>query len=328
MPPRAAAALRLLGRSRRGRLAVGATTGSLALGVSVLAVRRFTEDGWPLDGANPGLVAGVGVLFLVGYAFKAVGWRRLFAADERPGAVSLAAANGGASVTGMALPGRLDDVVRIAIVRRFRGCPANVRTLGLSLFVLGLIDAVALVPLALAAAVVPGSSIGIRAGLAVIAFAGVGAAGVVIALPRLLASRRIERFRLARWIAPRAPALRPALEAWALVFASWLVRAVALFLLLHAVGIGLSFPLAMVYLCAGAASAALPVGPAGGVMQAGAGAAVLVASGIPASEAVAFAVAAHALLVLAGASVVVFAALSRSASGLAGRIGWRPSLSG
>jgi len=54
--------------------------------------------------------------------------------------------------------------------------------------------------------------------------------------------------------------IRGATEAWALVSACWLVRAVALFLLLGTLGIGFSFPLALLFLCAGAAVAALPIG--------------------------------------------------------------------
>ena len=113
---------------------------------------------------------------LLGYAFKAYGWRQLFAAHERPQALALAAANGGTSIAALALPGRFDDVVRIAIVRRSPNCPAGVKALCLSLAMLGLIDAVALAPLALAASVLPGHSIGVRVGLALLGGVGLAAA--------------------------------------------------------------------------------------------------------------------------------------------------------
>jgi hypothetical protein len=77
-------------------------------------------------------------------------------------------------------------------------CPAGVRTLCLSLVMLGLIDSVALAPLALAAAVFPGAGMGVRAGLAMVAAAGVAAAALILALPRLAASRQARRFRLGR----------------------------------------------------------------------------------------------------------------------------------
>ena len=269
-----------LARSRRGRLALTIGSGALAVGLSVLAVRHFAVTGWPISRGRPVLLVAAGLLLLVAYAFKAYGWRRLFAADERPQPLTLAAANGGASVTGVALPGRFDEVVRIAIVRRYPPCPAGVRSLCLSLFMLGLIDSIALAPFAATVAVLPGHAVSLRAGLALIAAAGVGAAALVITLPRIAASKRLFRFRLARWLSPRTTSMRGASQSWALVSASWLLRAVALFLLLGAFGIGLSFPLALLFLCAGAAASALPIGPAGAAAQVGAGAAVLVASGV------------------------------------------------
>jgi hypothetical protein len=140
---------------------------------------------------------------------------------------------------------------------------------------LGLIDSVALVPLALAAAAFPGAGMGVRAGLAVVAAAGVAAGAVILALPHLAASTRALRFRLGRWLNPRTTSRRAASGAWALVSACWLVRAIALFLLLGTLGVGFSFPLALLFLCAGAAVAALPVGPAGAAAQVGASAALI-----------------------------------------------------
>ena len=92
-----------------------------------------------------------GLLLLLAQALKAYGWGRLFTPDERPKALALAAGNGGAALIGVALPGRFDDAMRVAVVRRYPGCPAGVRVLCLSLVMLGLIDSVALAPLAFAA---------------------------------------------------------------------------------------------------------------------------------------------------------------------------------
>ena len=93
------------------------------------------------------------------------------------------------------------------------------------------------------------------------------------------------------------------------MFASWGVRAVALFLLLAAMDISISFPLAVGFLCAAAASGALPIAPAGAATQAGAGAAMLVASGVGTHRAIDYAVSAQAMLILAGAAVLLFAAV-------------------
>jgi hypothetical protein len=181
---------------------------------------------------------------------------------------------------------------------------------------LGLIDSVALAPLALAAAVLPGAGIGVRVVLAVVAVAGVAAAVVILALPQLAASRRALRFRLGRWVSPRTTSLRGASESWALVSICWLIRAVALFLLLGTLGVGFSFPLALVFLCAGAAAAALPIGPAGMATQVGASAAALIASGVEGTQALSVSVSVGALGVFSGGAILLFAVAWRTALSL------------
>ena len=90
---------------------------------------------------------------------------------------------------------------------------------------------------------------------------------------------------------------------------SWLLRGIALFVLLHAVQMdnGKTMVLAIAFLCASAASAALPIAPAGAATQAGAGAAILIASGVHSSDALAFSVAAQALAILAGGLIALTA---------------------
>ena len=90
-------------RSRKGRLVLGATVGTITLTCAGLAAREFAGAPWPLSHGQPGLLAAAGLLFLLGAAFKACGWRQLFAAGERPRPVALAVANGGASVMGLVL---------------------------------------------------------------------------------------------------------------------------------------------------------------------------------------------------------------------------------
>ena len=300
-------ALARLRRSRRGRWTLGVGYGAIAISLALLVARHFATTSWPLSSGDPGLLVAAGLLLLLAQALKAFGWARLFRSDERPSALSLAAGNGCAALGGIVLPGRFDDAIRIAIVRRYPGCPAGVRALALSLVMLGLIDSAALAPLALAGATLRGAGNGVRIGLAVVAAGGVAAAAVIVALPRLSASKRALRFRVGRWLSPRTTSLRRAAEAWALVSGCWLIRAFACFALLGTLGIGFSFPLALLFLCAGAAAAALPIGPAGTATQVGAGAAALIASGSGASQALAVAVSVAALGLLAGAAIVLFA---------------------
>jgi uncharacterized membrane protein YbhN (UPF0104 family) len=275
--------------------------------LALLAARHFATTSWPLARGNPGLLLAAGLLLLLAQILKAYGWGRLFTLEERPNVLALAAGNGGAALIGVVLPGRFDDAMRVAVVRRYPGCPAGVRTLCLSLVMLGLIDSAALAPLAFTAAVVPGAGMGMRLGLAVVAAAGVAAAAVILALPRLAASRQALRFRLGRWLSPRTTSRRAASEAWALVSACWLLRAVALFLLLGTLGVGFSFPLALLFLCAGAAAAALPIGPAGAATQVGASGAALIASGVGGSQALAVAVSVGALGIFTGAAIFLAA---------------------
>lgn len=243
------------------------------------------------------------MLLLVGYALKVLAWRRLFVVEERPHPLALVAANAGASILGLVLPGRLADVLRVAIVRRSPSCPAGVRSLCLSLVMLGLIDSAALAPFALVAAAVPGHTVGMRAGLALVAGSGLAAAGLVAVLPRLAANRRLANYRVGLWLRPRTGSVRNASTIAALLSVCWLVRAAAVTLLLGALGVGFSFTLAVLFLCAGKAAGALPGG------QAGAGGAVLVASGVGGARALDVAVSGQALGILCGVAMLLFAGL-------------------
>lgn len=310
------AALVRLHRSRRVQLALAVGSGAVVIVLMLLAARHFATTSWPLSSGHPVLLLAAGLLLLLAQFLKACGWGRLFTKEERPTPIALAAANGGAALIGVVLPGRFDDAMRIAVARRYRPCPAGVRVLCFSLVMLGLIDSVALAPLALAAAVSGDAGNAVRAGLAVVAVAGVAAAALIVVLPRVVASRHCLRFRLGRWLTPRTTSLRHAFQAWSLVLGCWLVRASAVYLLLGALGIGYSFSLALVFLCAGAAAAALPIGPAGAATQVGAGVAALIASGVGASQALSFAVSVATLGVLTGTAVLVFAVVLQSTRAL------------
>jgi len=287
------------------RHVINATVAVGGLAASTLAGRHFLKTGWPLSHANPWLVALTVVIFFFAYAAKAWGWQQLFKRGQRPAVLTLAAAAGGASVGGIALPGRFDEVIRVAFVRRCRRRRASVGAVALSLLLLGLLDSVALTPFASVAAGLGHANGWIEAGLIVVAVAGIAAAGVVLGLPRLARLKLVSRFRVAGWVAEHAAPPREAVWAYVGVAASWALRSVALLVLLSAVGLGADFPLALVFLCASSAAAVLPIAPAGAATQAGAGAAILVASGVHASDAVAFGVAAQGLGILVGAVLVL-----------------------
>ncbi len=293
--------------SRKLQVVLNGGLGVVLLVVAVFSIRHFARNGWPLHHADPVLVVGATLLYLLAYLPKALGWQRLFHEHERPAAGALAVAGGAACVGGIALPGRFDDALRIAVVKRYPGTRAGLGTLGISLIVLGLLDNAALTPLASVAAA-DAHSWTARAGFAVVAGAGILAAGIVAFLPRLARTRGVLRFRAGRWLSQHTHCTKEAWAAWLLVSVSWALRGTAVFLLLNALSVRGSFPLALAFLCASAASAALPIAPAGAATQAGAGAAILVLSGVGGAEAIAFSVAAQALVVVTGAAVVLLIA--------------------
>jgi hypothetical protein len=290
--------------NRKFQIAANGGFGVILLVVAFFSARHFMRAGWPLHHADPLMVGASALLFFIAYAFKAWGWQRLFAAHERTSSSALAFAGGAACVGGIALPGRIDDAVRIAIVKRFPGTRVGLGTVGLSLIVLGMLDNAALTPMASVAAVSSRSML-VRAGFLVVAVAGVLAALVVAFLPILARRERVTRYRVGRWLASHTHCTKEALAAWLFVSVSWGLRGTAVFLLLNALSLHGSFALALAFLCASAASAALPIAPAGAATQAGAGAAILMASGMKGTEALAFSVAAQALVIVSGAAVML-----------------------
>src|SRR5689334_22019742 len=299
---------RRIAGSRRVRLAVNSVFVTGALAAAALTMVHFMHSGWPLASADPLLVVAAGILFLFAYAFKAWGWQRLFPEEQRPEALTLAAAGGAASVGGVALPGRFDEAIRIAVVRRLPGKrTAGLGAICLTLIVVGLLDSAALAPMASIAAAASHSGIS-QIGFALVAAAGVAAAALVLSLPRIARLSFISRWKVGRWLREHTACRRSASQAWLLISVSWALRGVAVFVLLNALAVGGgSFTLALAFLCASAASASLPIAPAGAATQAGAGAAILIISGVPNADAVAFAVAAQAMVILSGAAVCAIA---------------------
>src|SRR5436305_9316778 len=300
---------RRLAGSRRVRIALNTVFVTGALAAAALTALHFMNSGWPLASADPLLVVAAGILFLFAYAFKAWGWQRLFPVEQRPEALTLAAAGGAASVGGVALPGRFDEAIRIAVVRRLPGKKtAGLGAICLALIVVGLLDSAALAPMASVAAAASHSG-GVQVGFALVAAAGVAAAALVLCLPRIARLGFVGRWKVGRWLREHTARRRSASQAWLLISVSWALRGVAVFVLLNALAVGGSFTLALAFLCATAASAALPIAPAGAATQAGAGAAILIIGGIPKGQALAFAVAAQGLIILVGGALFAVAGL-------------------
>src|SRR4029078_11809174 len=141
----------------------------------------------------------------------------------------------------------------------------------LTLIIVGLLDSAALTPMASVAAAASHSA-GVKVGFALVAAAGVAAAVLVGFLPRIARLEFVRRFKVGRWLQEHTACPRHSSQALILISVSWAFRGLAVFVLLNALSVGGSFPLALAFLCASAASAALPLAPPRAAPQAGGGA--------------------------------------------------------
>lgn len=282
---------------------------ALALGGVYLFVRKTADTAWPLAGANLRLVGVAAGLFLLSYLFRALGWRRLFVPSERPDRSAMLAASGGGIVTSAVLPGRLDLLVKVAILRGFKR-KLGFNAIAISLATLALLDAVILLPLATTGAVTS-STPAVRASLAVIALVGLIAAIAFIATSRLLRWTTNSKWPPLRRFGTRAAARIVSVRETALAYVSlslsWYARAAGLLLLLAAMDIGFSPALALSFLCLTAGAAIIPIAPAGAAVQVGAGAAILIAFNVSVEQAANFALVLNLLLLTAGLAGALFA---------------------
>lgn len=295
------------GPSRR-RLLAGVAFAAFTLGVSVLLARRLTHTSWPLERAHMGLVSGAVALYFTSYVLRALGWQKLFPVAGRPGRGRCLTACGAAAASGVILPFRLDYVVKVSTLRRMPGVKLGLEAIVFSIISLGLVDAVAFLPLSISATAT--SSAGFRGPLILVVLFGVGACGILVAGPRLatvpFVARRGRLSRLASRVAdhPRGTT-RDAILAWLFLLGCWTTRASGSMLLLAALGAGFSPVLALVVLCLAAAASLIPVTSGGVIANVGATAAVLLALGVHRQEAINFGLASGLLLCTTAAAAAV-----------------------
>jgi len=145
------------GKSRR-RLVFAFGFAAVTLGACVLLGRRFTNTTWPLQRAHMDLVAGAAALYFASYVLRALGWQKLFPVAARPDRARCLAACGAAAASGVVLPFRLDYLVKIGTLRRMRGVKLGLEAIALSIISLGLVDAIAFLPLSISATAASSSS--------------------------------------------------------------------------------------------------------------------------------------------------------------------------
>jgi hypothetical protein len=299
---------------RRWRLLGGLAFSLLSLGAFVLVARYLSDASWPLDGAHVPLVFIAGCSYLASFGFRAFGWHQLFPRSERPNGARCLAACGAAAASGVVLPFRLDYVVKISILRGLGGVKLGLKTIAVSIVALGMVDAVAMLPLAVAALATAGPVL--RAPLIVVVLFCTGCL-VILALgqrvARLPLAGRSDRLHAVyRRVADSTRFSRPTLVAGLLLLGCWTSRALGSTLLLSALGVGFSPTLALVVLCMSGATAILPITAGGAVAGMGTTAGVLFALGVSKGVAVNFALASGLLL--------TSAALAAAAVGLSGSL--------
>jgi len=284
----------------------------LTLGLTMFLARRLTHTSWPLERADMSLVGGAVAFYFASYVFRALGWQKLFPAADRPGRGRCLTACGAAAASGVILPFRLDYVVKVATLRRMPGVKLGLEAIVFSIISLGLVDAVAFLPLSISATAT--SSSGFRVPLILVVLFGLGACGILVAgrqLPRLSFVARSARLsRLAARIARHPGGThRDAILAWFFLFCCWSTRATGSMLLLAGLGAGFSPTLALVVLCLAAAASLIPVTSGGAIANVGATAAVLLALGVHRQAAINFGLASGLLLCTTAdaAAVVGFA---------------------
>jgi uncharacterized membrane protein YbhN (UPF0104 family) len=310
---RPAASWRDIHSSHRWRLFSGLALSLLSVGACVLVARLLSDASWPLDGARVFLVLVAGGLYLASFGFRAFGWQHLFPRCERPDGARCLAACGAAAASGVILPFRLDYVVKISTLRRLGGVSLGLKTIALSIVALGMVDAVAMLPLASYALAVSGPVM--RAPLVVVVLFCIGCLGIlalgqrVSRIPLVGRSRRLHA--VYQRVTERTRFSRPMLVAGLLLLGCWTTRALGSTFLLSALGVGFSPTIALVVVCVSAAMAILPITAGGAVAGMGTTAGVLLALGVSKGVALNFSLASGLLLTSAA---LIAAALGLSGS--------------
>jgi hypothetical protein len=286
----------------------------LTVAAAMLVGRRLTHASWPLDHAQPTLVGAAVLSYLASYLFRARGWHRLFPPDECPDQARCLASVGAAAASGAVLPFRLDYLIKVGMLRKLGGIRVGFEAIALSIVSLGMIDAIAMLPLSISATATSGSAL--RGPLAIVVVFGVACCallvvgGRLIHLPLLRRSRRLRA--ISEHVAQHATTRgrRNATVAWFYLFACWSARAFGSAALLSALGLSFSPTIALAVICLAAAASVLPITSGGVVVGAGATAGILLALGVGKETAINFSLASSLLLVGSAFVAALFGVLA------------------
>ena len=306
------------------RLVTGVGFALVTITACVLLGQRLTHSSWPLAHARMLLVAFAALCYFVSFILRARGWHRLFPPGQQPDQARCLASVGAAAASGAVLPFRLDYLVKIGTLRRLSGVRIGLEAIAFSIVSLGMVDAVAMLPLSVSATAT--SSAGFRAPLLIVVAFGLGCCALLLAsarvvrLPLLRRSSRLQRISDHVSEHRSGRGRRNAILAGLYLFGCWTTRAVGSALLLNALGFAFAPNTALCVLCLSAAAGVIPITAGGAAANVGATAGILLALGVGRDIAINFSLA-SGLLLVTSASVAALSgvALSVAARALARR---------
>jgi hypothetical protein len=300
---------------QRRQLVAGVLFTLITVAACVLLGRRLTHSSWPLAHAHAVLVATAACCYFASYVLRARGWRRLFPADQQPDQGRCLASVGAAAASGAVLPFRLDYVIKVGTLRRLGGVRIGLEPIAFSIISLGILDAVAMLPLSISATAT--SSASLRGPLLIVVTFGIGCCALLVAsahaarLPLLRQSRRLQSAASHIEDHRSKRGRRNALIAAVYLLSCWTVRAIGTAVLLTALGLSFSPTTALCVLCLCAATGVVPITAGGAVANAGAAAAILLALGSGEDLAINFSLA-SGLLLVTSATVAALAGFTLS----------------
>jgi hypothetical protein len=293
--------VRLVGsvlRSRRWLTA--AAFSAITVGASVLIARKLTHSTWPLAHASAAPVFLAALCYFASFVARARGWRRLFPHEQQPDQARCLASVGAAAASGAVLPFRLDYVVKVGTLRSLGGVRIGLEAVALSVVSLGMIDAVAMLPLSISATA---SAASLRGPLLVVVFFGLGCCVLFVGSAHLMSLPVLRRSRRLGTVCDHVSAQRTqagrrnATIAGFYLLSCWVTRAAGTAVLLNALGFSFAPTTALTVLCLSAAAGVVPITAGGAVANMGATAGILLALGVGKDVAINFSLASGLLLV-------------------------------
>lgn len=308
----------------RRRLVASVAFAALTIAASILVARRLTHSAWPLQHVEPWLAAAAALAYLGSFVFRARAWHRLFPRDECPDQARCLASVGAAAASGAVLPFRLDYLIKVGMLRKLGGIRVGIGAIVLSIVSLGMIDAIAMLPLSISATATTSSAL--RGPLLIVVVFGMACCTLLVAGGRLAQVPLLGRSRRLRSLGEHVArhttrsGRKDATVAWFYLLACWSTRAFGSAALLSALGFSFSPQTALTVICLSAAAGVIPITSGGAIVNAGAAAAILLAMGVGRDIAINFSLASGLLLVLAAVAASIVGVFGSLAIGAFARV--------